>query len=62
VGDAQALATELVRVLSDGALRQRLVAAARRTAEGLTVERAGDAMIHVYQEVVAERGGVGAPA
>ena len=56
--DVSALAGALRRVLHDGALRQRLGAAAeRRVRECFTAERMVDAYVRLYRDVLAERRG-----
>ena len=57
VGDVDALAAALGRVLQDPSLRQRLSAAGCETAAHFSEDRMVDAHIRTYQEVLSVRGG-----
>lgn len=54
VGDAEALAKALSRVLTDDALREELVAGGRRRAEQLSMARLADCYDAIYRRVLAE--------
>ena len=58
VGDADALADCVVRMLEDDALRADLVTAARRYVEEFTKERTAEKTLDVYRQVLAEAGAV----
>jgi glycosyltransferase involved in cell wall biosynthesis len=57
VGDAEGLAERVVRVLSDPALRARLVEGGLRRAGELGIARMAERILDVYREVLAEGGG-----
>ena len=53
-GDVGAMAQAMVRLVGDGALRQRLSRGARRTAEGLSWDREMERLDRSYREVCEE--------
>jgi glycosyltransferase involved in cell wall biosynthesis len=54
VGDADGLADRVVRILSDPALRARIVEGGLRRAEDFTVARTAERILDVYREALAE--------
>ena len=50
-GDAPALHAQIVRVLGDGALRERLRAHGRQTAEAMSMERSAEALLGCLEEI-----------
>jgi glycosyltransferase involved in cell wall biosynthesis len=54
--DAAGFARHLVEVLSDPALRERMAAAARREAEGLTLEKTTQRYFELYERLMAHGG------
>jgi len=51
-GDAEALGRNLVRVLSEGDLRERLVTSGRERAQRFSVERTVDGTIDAYRRAL----------
>jgi glycosyltransferase involved in cell wall biosynthesis len=56
VGDADALAAAIARVLDDGEHRARLIAAGRERAAAFTWDGTASAMRDLYLELAAHRG------
>jgi glycosyltransferase involved in cell wall biosynthesis len=54
-GDADALATALTRVLSDGALRDRLVASGIERAGEFSMSRLADRYLEIYERITVPK-------